>query len=122
MRKGMFLVCLGSVAKGYAGDRVLALFREKGVSSALLNLGGNVQTLGAKPDGSPWRIAVQDPDGEDSLGVLAVEDKAEDFWRAHRDFDLVLLTDDGRLPLTPDLVERFQLREGRTETVEVIEA
>lgn len=46
---------LGSVAKGWAGDRVMELFREHGVKTALLNLGGNVHALGAKPDGSLWR-------------------------------------------------------------------
>jgi thiamine biosynthesis lipoprotein len=67
---------LGSVAKGYTGDRVLDLLRENGVTSALLNLGGNVQALGAKPDGSPWRVAVQNPTGNDYLGVLEVTDQS----------------------------------------------
>jgi thiamine biosynthesis lipoprotein len=67
---------LGSVAKGYTGDLVCDLLRENGVTSALLNLGGNVQAVGAKPDGSPWRIAIQDPTGEDYLGVLEVENQA----------------------------------------------
>lgn len=67
---------LGSVAKGYTGDRLIDLLRSSGVSSALVNLGGNVQALGAKPDGTPWRIAVQDPFGEGYLGVLEVTDQA----------------------------------------------
>jgi thiamine biosynthesis lipoprotein len=67
---------LGSVAKGYTGDQVIALLRENGVTSALLNLGGNVQALGAKPDGSPWRVAVQDPSGDGYLGVLEIDDQA----------------------------------------------
>lgn len=67
---------LGSVAKGYTGDLLTALFRDAGVTSALLNLGGNVQALGSKPDGSPWRIAVQDPLGDGYLGTLEVEDQA----------------------------------------------
>jgi thiamine biosynthesis lipoprotein len=67
---------LGSVAKGYTGDQVTALLRENGVTSALLNLGGNVQALGAKPDGSPWRVAVQDPSGDGYLGVLEIDDQA----------------------------------------------
>lgn len=46
---------LGSVAKGYAGQLAAQMLREHGVQSALLNLGGNVQTVGAKPDGSPWQ-------------------------------------------------------------------
>jgi thiamine biosynthesis lipoprotein len=67
---------LGSVAKGYTGDQVIELLRENGVTSALLNLGGNVQALGAKPDGSPWRVAVQDPSGNDYLGVLEIDNQA----------------------------------------------
>lgn len=42
-----------------------------------IDLGGNVQALGTKTDGSKWRVAVQSPDDtEDYLGILSVEDKA----------------------------------------------
>lgn len=67
---------LGSVAKGYTSDQLITLFQENGVTSALVNLGGNVQALGSKPDGSPWRIAVQDPLGDGYIGVLDVVDQA----------------------------------------------
>ena len=67
---------LGSVAKGYAGQLVAQMLRDNGVESALLNLGGNVQTVGAKPDGSPWQIGIKDPQGEDAMMVLSVEDQA----------------------------------------------
>ncbi len=67
---------LGSVAKGYTSDRLIQLFRENGVASALLNLGGNVHTLGTKPDGSLWRIGIQDPLGDSYLGVLSTADQA----------------------------------------------
>lgn len=67
---------LGSVAKGYAGQLVAQMLREHGVQSALLNLGGNVQTVGAKPDGSPWQIGIKDPQGEDAMMILSVEDQA----------------------------------------------
>lgn len=66
---------LGSVGKGWTGDRLTALFREAGVSSAIMELGGNVQALGTKPDGSPWRVAVQAPGGG-YAGVLEIVDKA----------------------------------------------
>ena len=69
-------VDLGSVAKGYTGDKVSQLLREGGVTSALLNLGGNVQLIGGKPDGSDWRVAVQDPESDGYLGVLNLRDKA----------------------------------------------
>ena len=52
---------LGALAKGYTGDRITALLRENGVSSAILSLGGNVQTLGVKPDGSLWNVGIADP-------------------------------------------------------------
>ncbi|WP_418704740.1 FAD:protein FMN transferase [Anaerotignum faecicola] len=67
---------LGSVAKGYAGQLVAQMLREHGVQSALLSLGGNVQTVGAKPDGSPWQIGIKDPQGEDAMMALSVEDQA----------------------------------------------
>ena len=67
---------LGSVAKGYTGDQVLSLLREDGVIAALLNLGGNVQALGSKPDGSPWKIAVQNPFGSGYVGTLEIVDQA----------------------------------------------
>ena len=55
------------------GEQLKALDVER----AILNLGGNVQTVGAKPDGSPWRVAVQDPrDESTNLGVLIVKDTA----------------------------------------------
>ena len=67
---------LGAVAKGYTGDRVMERFRAAGVTSAIISLGGNVQALGTKPDGSLWQVAVQDPEGSDYAAVLSVADKA----------------------------------------------
>lgn len=67
---------LGSVAKGYTGDQLSRLLRENGVASALLDLGGNIQAVGAKPDGSPWRVAIRDPEGGGTVGVVSVTDQA----------------------------------------------
>lgn len=69
---------LGSIAKGYAGEVAADLLRENGVTSALLNMGGNVQTVGSKPDGSAWRIGIQDPNEPTGsyLGVLQLTDQA----------------------------------------------
>lgn len=66
---------LGGVAKGYTGDQLMALLEEEGIASAIVELGGNVQALGAKPDGSPWRVALQAPEGG-YAGVLEIVDKA----------------------------------------------
>lgn len=68
---------LGGIAKGYTSARIMGIFRSYGITSGLVNLGGNVQVLGTKTDGSKWRVAVQSPDDErDYLGVLSVSDKA----------------------------------------------
>ena len=67
----------GGIAKGYTSSRIMDIYREKGVTSGLVNLGGNAQVFGTKPDGSLWRVAVQSPDSEDEyLGVLETKDKA----------------------------------------------
>lgn len=67
---------LGAVAKGYTGDRAAEVLRSHGVTSALVNLGGNVQAVGCKPDGSPWRVGVRNPFTDGNLGVLEIEDMA----------------------------------------------
>ncbi len=68
---------LGGIAKGYTSEKLMEIFREQGLESAMVNLGGNVQVLGKKTDGSLWRVAIQDPDGgDDYLGVLETSDKA----------------------------------------------
>ncbi len=67
---------LGSIAKGSTGWRLAHLLKKSGVTSALLDLGGNIQTVGAKPDGSPWRIGIRDPEGGGNLGVVEAVDKA----------------------------------------------
>ena len=67
-------VSFGAVAKGYAAQAALDAMAEQGVTSAILSLGGNVQTLGeTKPDGSLWQVAVTDPhDTGAYAGVLTV--------------------------------------------------
>ncbi len=64
----------GAVAKGYAGDEAAKILREAGISSALINLGGSITTIGKKPNGSDWRIGVKNPSGEGNVGTLALSD------------------------------------------------
>ena len=174
---------LGAVTKGYTGDRITALLRENGVTSALLDLGGNIQTLGSKPDGSDWRVAIRNPEGDGVLGVLSVSDKAvitsggyeryfvdeagnmwwhimdpatgypakkglisvtivgdeglycdalstalfimgreeaAAFWRERRDFEMMLVSDEGELLLTPGLYDSFTPAEGLAYSIERI--
>ncbi|MBQ6431592.1 MAG: FAD:protein FMN transferase [Oscillospiraceae bacterium] len=52
---------LGGIAKGYAAQKVVELLQSRGIETAFLSLGGNVQTLGSKPDGAPWLVGIADP-------------------------------------------------------------
>ena len=64
----------GSIAKGYAAQRVIDILKSDGITSAIITLGGNVQTLGAKPDGSLWNVVIADPlsSDNDTAGTLHV--------------------------------------------------
>ncbi|MBQ8083549.1 MAG: FAD:protein FMN transferase [Clostridia bacterium] len=67
----------GGIAKGYTSATVAQLYKDYGVTSGLVNLGGNVQTVGFKPDGTEWRIGIQHPEDEnDMLGVVQTHDQA----------------------------------------------
>lgn len=68
---------LGALAKGYTGDEIMKIFKSHGVDSAIVSLGGNVQTLGSKPDSSDWKVAVRDPfSPEKDMCVVEISDKA----------------------------------------------
>ena len=70
-------VDLGGIAKGYTSDCIMQVFADNGVTSGIVSLGGNVQALGCKPDGSKWRVAVQDPNDEsENFAVVEIEDEA----------------------------------------------
>jgi len=67
----------GGIAKGYTSARIMQIFAEQGVTSGLVSLGGNVQVLGSKPDGSLYKVAIRDPERDQSfLGIVEVADKA----------------------------------------------
>ena len=143
--------------------------KQGGAASALLDLGGNIQAVGSKPDGSPWRVAIRDPAGDGNIGVVEVADQvvvtsggyeryfeedgvlywhiidpatgwparsgltsvtvvgesgllcdglstalfvmgregALEHWRQHRDFEAVLVSEDGSVTITAGLEGRF---------------
>ena len=60
---------LGGIAKGYATDKAIDVLKSKGVTSALINAGGDVRVIGTRPDGKPWRIGVQDPRQSDGISA-----------------------------------------------------
>lgn len=68
-------VDLGGIAKGYIADQIAAAIRGR-VLGATLNFGGNVYAVGIKPDASPFRVGIRDPQGgdNDSIAVVSVSD------------------------------------------------
>lgn len=72
LRKPGQSIDVGGIAKGYASGRLIDVFRENGVASAYTNIGGNVSTLGCKPDGAPWRVGIRHPRQASLLGAVAV--------------------------------------------------
>lgn len=65
---------LGGIAKGYASDRVAAIFAQHGITSGTISLGGNVYVCGAKPNGQPWVVAIQDPRSDGYAVTVALTD------------------------------------------------
>ena len=65
------MIDLGGIAKGYIADRIKAYLEGRGVRYAILSFGGNIVAIGAKkPDGSEWKVGIQDidkPTGEHML-------------------------------------------------------
>ena len=157
---------LGGIAKGYLSDRIKEIFKEKGVKSGIVSLGGNVCAFGAKPNGEKWRVAIQDPlDTDRYIGSVSVSDtavitsggyqryfvennviyhhiidpktgypansgllsvtivgddaalcdglstalfvmgleKGSDYWQAHDGFEVIFVTDDGKIHITGGL-------------------
>ncbi len=167
-----YQIDLGALAKGYTGDEVIDILKENGIKSAIISLGGNVQALGLKPDGSKWKIAVRNPFSPDTdMCILEIEDKvvitsgnyerffidndgrkychiinpvngfpaenglvsvtvigesgimcdafstalfimgtdsAEDFWRKNGGFDMIFVTDDGKIIYTDGLTNNLK--------------
>jgi thiamine biosynthesis lipoprotein len=67
---------LGGIAKGYTSSQVAQIFKENGVTSGMMSLGGNVQVIGKKPDGSRWKVGIQSPnDSMDMVGTYEAEDE-----------------------------------------------
>ena len=64
---------LGGYAKGYALDRAATLLRQRGISNALINIGGNVMALGSKGE-YPWRVGIQHPREARPLASLPLRD------------------------------------------------
>ena len=70
---------VGAVAKGYAVEQIALYLEAKGKTGYLLNVGGNVRTIGAKPDLEGWSVGIENPEREDAdayIEYLKISDKS----------------------------------------------
>ncbi len=67
---------LGSVAKGYAADKIKVCIDNNKVNNALINLGGNIYAKGKNKNGQKWNIGIADPrENGEVLAILKLSDK-----------------------------------------------
>lgn len=164
----------GAVGKGYTGDLITEILEKNGIESALLDLGGNIQTVGKKPDGTEWKIGLRSPFDEGNFATLEISDcavitsggyeryftgedgetywhildpktgkpahsglvsvtviggegrlcdalstslfvmgieKATELWKNRSDFEMIAVTDDGKIYLTAGIEDKFSLNQ-----------
>jgi thiamine biosynthesis lipoprotein len=71
-RPGM-AVTLDGIAKGYIVDQGVAAFKDNGFHTVFVDAGGDLMVTGAKPDGSPWRIGIMNPRGDNNRKQVSFE-------------------------------------------------
>lgn len=90
LQPGRAQIDLSAIAKGYAVDLVAAHLQQRGIETALVEVGGELFGYGRKPDGSAWRVLVDaDPDRDEGVPqVLRLQGKAVatsgDRWHRYR--------------------------------------
>ncbi|MBE6589526.1 MAG: FAD:protein FMN transferase [Ruminococcaceae bacterium] len=62
---------VGAIAKGYAVEMVARELEAQGIDGYVLNVGGNVRTVGARADGEKWTVGIDNPDGEGENAYFA---------------------------------------------------
>ncbi len=60
---------VGALAKGYATERAAERLKEAGAEGYVLNIGGNIRTIGTRPDGSGWTTGIKDPQDTDRFAA-----------------------------------------------------
>lgn len=63
---------VGALGKGYAAEKAAEALEERGVTSYVLNIGGNIRIIGSKTDGSGWRTGIKDPKNPDTAFVVVL--------------------------------------------------
>ena len=71
---GNMSVDVGAIAKGYVLAKMRQYAETEGITSLLVNFGGQVMAIGRHPDGNPWTVAIRDPRDGSELTRIQVED------------------------------------------------
>ncbi len=61
------LIDVGAVAKGYTAEQIAKWMKSQGFNGYILNIGGNVCTVGNRPDGKKWEIGIENPDNTEEF-------------------------------------------------------
>lgn len=69
---------LGAIAKGYIADKIKEFLISEGIESAVIDLGGNVLCIGARPDGEAFRVGIQKPfaDRNETVATAGIRDRS----------------------------------------------
>lgn len=68
---------LGGIAKGYVTDKLAEMLKKDGVTSAMINLGGNTYAIGKKNTQENWKVGIANPKNpEEIIGIISCEDMA----------------------------------------------
>lgn len=88
-------VDFGGIAQGYAADRAALILRQRHVKSAIIDIGGEVLTIGRSPQGRPWRVGIRNPRGKGIIETLEIEDRGVS---TSGDYEKFFIIDGGRYP------------------------
>lgn len=112
MKEGMS-IDLGGVAKGFTADEIIKVFKEYGVKSAIINLGGSsIYTLGEKPDKTLWSIAIQNPRKEKNEGNIGIVKLKESALSTSGDYQRFFIKDGKRYHHILDTVTGYPADSG----------
>jgi thiamine biosynthesis lipoprotein len=64
---------LGGIAKGYAADEIVSILKSRGITRAIIDLGGNVLAYGEKAKGTPWTVGIRNPETNRGDPVLVMK-------------------------------------------------
>lgn len=86
---------LGGIAQGFAADRVALIMKKYDVRSAVINIAGEVRTIGRLPQGRPWRIGIRHPRSEGIIETVHLEDSC---LSTSGDYEKFFIIDGQRYP------------------------